>query len=281
MTLTEAVLALKADTLGVRDRAELEALIWGMASPEDRKRGTGIRDYIVSRYGGTVGGVERRHALHLANIPELWDAIETKTLSLRHAYALYHKARGPRGERRSPGGVRQHVRDLLNPQISSPHREPEPKQREEKEHEGEKALRRDVLDRLGCFLDAALGRELDAEHDKARAEALTEVSLALAAVFRICEHALTPALAEGPSRREIIAACRHLGLNLPGRTGVDLPAAKKALRALVRSYHPDHREGNHDKQEALNRALDAYRVLENSALYKKETISHANGDPHV
>ncbi len=285
--------SLYGQEMSERDRAELEAKIWSAVSPEERKlvEGAGIRKglvgYISYRFSVGQGSLRNRQFLFGAGpiADPLWERIDGHGMPVHTARRLLNEAMeaseagmaletalakkiakyegtgylarvGNKVVRKVPKSSKMAMPTEVEADSWEPPLGPAPEGREFWAF-----LRTQTLNYVMSRVpDADPGiREKMVSNFEADLRSVVQtfrVDIGRAARMKSI---FQPA---GPSRREVLEACRTLNID-PPKVGspVDESVLKRQMRAYARAYHPDRAGGTEETRVLFDQSQKAYVVI--------------------
>jgi hypothetical protein len=257
----ELIEKLKGDLPSEEARATVEAELWLATRAAKMDVAKGAPQTIAKLTGGSIFGARMRRDLWMFGpaARPLWDRVATG-MPLRTAREILHRSR------KEGTSIYEALRahDEFGYEVRMPdgrtvrRRRPKPAGRRSWDKIREDVLKhaREELGEVGAADAERLARQLDAE--------LREVlrdHRARATRLKARQEGGMGILVELP-HSELRAACRELGVPAPAPgKPVDLDAARKRKRELVKRYHPDA-TGSEESRPALEAVVAAFLILE-------------------
>lgn len=271
----------KANDWSEHERAQAELAIW-------RERGGqagGRREWFAETFGGSQREYEERYYLQTSQgTAPLWEAVEARQITMSRAVIIHREAKRAAAQER--GLVVKEVKRLLAEYLALPvvriehgmpihGRRPERAIKPRRSQLDPKEFRAKLRELIGRYV----GQRLDGVHADVIARRIDQLDAELQQLLddfgerlhRDKANANRRADAENTAtaiqhrirRRAFTEACRTLNITVPPpNRPIDLAAAKKAKRALVREYHPDRNPATRAAYEAV---IEAYRTIETYA----------------
>lgn len=279
-----------------RERASLESQIWELVPSGKRPKG-GIGAYFNQQFGVTNSSCRHRHQLHLAgdDANPLWAKLEsgmplrTAVLILRQAQSSSRKTRFPLHEeverqlhRYESMGVQVKTTNgkvFRRSKAGSTHRDPIPSQLEVETKKAVDvknfwmAMRSMVASYINTKLDGYDSMEIDSVRRRVEAD----LNVFLTDMQDIIRRAPKGRIElVGVTRRQVIDACRALGMDPPppGKP-VDEKKAKLQRKLYSRQYHPDVHGGSEETRHLFQAAIEGFKIIER---YNQELNPSTVGD---
>lgn len=279
------------------ERARLEAQIWGLVPSSERSKG-GIGGYFRRKFNIPGYAITNRHQLHLEGevVAPLWDRIH-QGMPIHTAMLIL------RDSRRSSQAtgisladeIKRHLEkhDNLGIAVQTStgkvfRRNPAARATRAESVESElpratqevseaKNLWAKMRTMVSEYLDARLEGcdPSDIDDTKRRVEA--DLNVVISDMQDAVRRAVRGRVdVESVTRRQVVDACRALGMDppSPGKP-VDEKKAKQQRKLYSRQYHPDVHGGSEETRHLFQAVNDSYKVLER---YNEQFQSSNNGD---
>lgn len=252
-----------------RERARLEQEIWEKALETDPEAKRVLRrEWLLHNLNASPSQTERRHTIGNSSASEyLWGLVDSGVVQMHGAYVLLFMAKklvgGKDGKllQKTIEDLLQHLRsEGISPEKL--HSKSKILERFLEKRKAQKSLEDVPWQTVRDSVMSQLGLER-VSNEVARERIASEFLKDFQAAFDIARRRIYREKSSGSSKKqEIVDACRVLGVDPPGKDGkVDMVAAKKAWRTLVRAYHPDT-SGTNETRDRYERVMNAYGVLE-------------------
>lgn len=294
MDSLEELTQLYALQMTERERAEIEAQIWGLIPKADRPK-SGIDEYIASKFGGSRYAISGRHFLYRAgrHADALWKRIESgmplnsavtilrrsretarlKNLTIDDALTAELEKYDTTGyEVRSPDG--KVIRRTKPSRLPTPEDSSGPHSAEGREFWN--AIRR----MFGDYLNTRLASCDPMELDSIRRTVESDLNVLLADMQKMISRASRGAMPVAiVARQVVVQACHTLGMDPPGvGKPVDMQKAKQQRKLYLRQYHPDVHGGSEATRPLYEATNEAFRIIEQYNENLRPSRSNTSGD---